>query len=190
MKRQMNRMNRGDRAGNAPVEIDHLIRDDRAELLRNYRSGEGGEKRAAALLLVAGDEAARGATGLLASGLLGAKGVWIATALLGFAGVGIVGSGIWKGKEPEQNEAFRQPVAPQEGPVEFTMPVTVESIDSEPVIPKPEERGAVQSSGRGEARGGSEGRLQEAESATAESSRPEVDRQEEIRTRITIELPE
>ena len=194
MKRQMNRMNREDRAGSDPFEVDHLIRDDRAELLRGYRSGEGGRRGVAALFVIAGGEAARGATGLLASGLLGAKGVWIAVTLLGLAGAGLVGSEIWKGDEPHAKEGLRQPAAspatPPEKPAEFTPPMTAESIDSEPVTPKSEESKAAEPSKGGRTRRGPDGVLQKAEPATAESPEPEINRQQEIRTRVTIDLPD
>lgn len=186
MKHQTNRMNREDRAGSDPDGVDHLIRDDRAELLRGYRSGEGGPRGVAALFMIAGGEAATGATGLLASGLLGAKGVWIAVTLLGLAGAGLVGSEIWKGDEPEPTEALRQPATPPE----FTRSMTAESIDTEPVTPKPEESRAAEPSEAGRIRRGSDVVLKEAEPATATSPEPEINRQQEIRTRITIDLPD
>ena len=190
MKHQTNRMNREDRAGSDPVEVDHLIRDDRAELLRGYRSGEGGRRGVAALFVTAGGEVARGATGLLASGLLGAKGVWIAVTLLGLAGAGLIGSEIWKGDEPQPTEALRQPATTLEKAPEFTQPMTAESIDGEPVTPKSEESRAAEPSEAGRIRRGSDVVLKEAEPATATSPEPETNRQQEIRTRITIDLPD
>jgi len=190
MKRQTNRMNREDRAGSDPVDVEHLIREDRAELLRGYRSGEGGHRGVTALFVIAGSEAARGATGLLASGLLGTKGVWIAVTLLGLAGAGLVGSEIWKGDEPHPTGALRQTASPPEKPAEFTPPMAAESIDSKPVTPKSEESTAAEPSEAGRTRTGSDRRVQEAEPATVESPEPEINRQQEIRTRVTIDLPD
>ncbi len=170
-------------------DIDHLIRDDRTALLDSYRSPEKGRKRAAALFAVIGSETARGATGFLASGLSAAQGIWIATALIGLVGVGLVVSeaGREDGSEPDGVPAqVAQPPqmpAAAEPPAPTVVPPTV----VEPSSPQPERDDR---SPADRAPSAPSGVVQRIEPAQTEPQEPTVDRHEEVRTRATIEFPD